>query len=1393
MAVGRRNRRPYSWLGVGALTVGVGIALAPGAHADGAGSSTADARVSDSSVATRTTPDGSRVDRGVGPRRPRPAAVTGSRVSVVIGGGAGGSRSGTARPAAGPKPAAVVRRVAGINQAAGNARARVLFAAAPPVAAVGGVSVVATGIGTHGAPTVLTMPAAAAATGAQVRAGSIGQQITVAVNTAFNTLFNQLGGFPGNPISGLLEGALVLIRRTVFGWVPTGVTATVSGSTLVINVGSGSVAYFRQDGTNLQVSGDPVFFHLLNRQQFDAPSVQMVQATNTSSGHAGLVFTTGDVAASLETTGIDSLNFGADALFDDSVTATLGSGTLVLYNAVRGKAGVTLDAPAIRLATDVSVEASNDPGDPAFIPNVTFTGTVDATTAGAQSLTVTALGITTFEGAVGSRTPLGSLLTQGITPLDIPQIAGTSQTIPLSYAPLYSATGIAKVAHGILVAIGNNAPQFYTFDAGGTGFTAGYNQTLWNGVPLIGPPESTSFESGGIFKGPGVTTPISIGVGPNSITTRPIQVLAGVSNTQGTQPLDFTSPYIGAFNTRFFGDFGVSFANNNNNSAAPLSSAMWQLPGNLGNGFLVQLGPMGNTNQVTVGPTPALIEQFPFAISVPQAVPSSTYPGTDNPVLQKGPVGDYTVVIDGKITHYPGIFNIFDTGTGDTTFYVSELPNGAVKADDDEFPVGSEVSATFANALPSGEALTWSFTVGTTPSVDRAFYSVENPSTYSKSLPNVVPGLNLYNDFDVLFDAQKQLIYLRPNGGQSTLYLESVTTTGAQSYQQGNVTLDGTYTTGGGAFSVAGTTTLSGATTTVNAGAGEVRFSGTVDGVEAGANALVVNTSGATTFVREVGFSYALSALSVTGGGSTATAAVTTNGSQSYGGDVSLNGPYWVYDTGSVFTVAGATTLVGPVSVNSCGTATGEQSCVGHGANITFYGPVDSLTGKGFPLTVVAGDNGVVSFNGAVGAHDPLGGLAITNADTVTARGVVSLNGGLGYSAAVGLHMGTADGGRVRAANFIAGGSVLGFQLNGGLNFGATNGSSNEDGCNDSTTGACGSGVVVEGGSQLAIQGFTIANNASDGILIVNSSEVTITGNNILANAGDGVGVTGTSTNNDISSNTISGNTGSGVNLATGSNGNTILSNTINGNTVNGVSLDDSSNNTISNNTISGNASDGVAVTGASVGNTFTNNTIKGNTANGVTLDGSSLNTFTNNTISGNGCGCESPDPGTGDGVAVTGAGVDNSFTNNTISGNTVDGVSVSGSGTVGNAILSNSIYSNSDGGIALSNGGNNGQPAPESVTAQLQGSLILVSGNVIARDGYSGMFQVQVFGNQEYVRQGKQFLGSSVVSAGALTPFTVPVGTWASGTTDYVTITATPVDGMRNTSEFSMPAAVTQ
>lgn len=1188
-------------------------------------------------------------------------------------------------------------------------------------------------------------------TAVPARAGSIGQQITVAVNTAFTTLFTGLGGLPGNPISGLLEGALVLVRRTVFGLVPTGVTAAVNGTTLVINVDPGSTAYFRQNGTSLQVSGDPVFFHLLNAQQFEATSVQTVQATGT--GHAGLVFASGDVNASLETTGIDSLNFGVGAQFDGSVNVDAkDSGTLVLYNAVRGLTGVTLDAPAIRLATNVDVEAASLTG---TAPGVMFTGTVDATTPGAQSLSVTALGATTFAGAVGSQAALGSLLTRGIAPLSIPQ-SSDSQTIPLYYMPMYVRNQYVK--YGIDVAIGDNPSRTYWFDTGGAGFFAGYSPNAWQGVPPVGPgPIIETYASGLSVTGPATRTPITIGRGTTAVTTAPLQLLAGVSSGTGSQTYDYSDPDAGPVVTRFFGNFGGNFDQLVVPDQIPqLSSALFQLPGNLSTGFLVRVGPIGIPGELTVGATPALVAQFPYAIAVPHNPDEPAYPGTKRyPALQMwGFTGDYSVTCQAGSPgcNEPGVPQelgslptLFDTGFAFTAVRLGSTTTSApsteilgcnpttAKGSGCALNPGTTFTAKFAGAGDRPD-LTWSFVAGSNGSVNTVNYNTTGTGAPAQ---NVNTGLNLFNDFDVLFSVSDKMIYLRPNGGQAVVILgSSVNTTGAQSYQQGNVTLNGTYTTTeGGAVSVAGSTTLSG-DTTIATGSGAVTFSGTVDGVpDAAAPALSVNTSGATTFVRAVGWLDPLASLTTAGGGATATSAVSTTGSQTYSGDASLNGTYWVYDTGSAFTVAGATTLVGPVSANACGSAGGhERTCADTGASITFNGTVDSVANKGFPLTVVAGATGVVTFNGAMGAVNPLGGLAITNADTVTAEGTVSLNGSLGYSAAEGLQIGSNgpfsdlahDSGYVRVANFTAGGSVLGFQKDGGSNFGATNGSANGLGCNDSTTGACGSGVVVEGGSRLTIQGFTIANNASDGVLLADGTGVTVTGNTIINNTIDGVVVTGASTNNDITNNTISGNKGVGV-----------------------------------------------LVTGTSVNNAFTNNT-----------------------ISCNGLGCADK-PGTGSGVRVEDKSSGNTFVNNAIFNNSGNGVNVSGLGTIGNAILSNSIYSNSLTGIFLSDGGNRGQQPPDVATAVLQEGSITVHGTLKPDKDHPGLFEVQVFGNQGlfgnegFGQQGEQLLGSGNFRAGEF-DLVVPEGTWPSGITNYVTVTATPVDGVRNTSEFSTARQVT-
>ncbi len=106
----------------------------------------------------------------------------------------------------------------------------------------------------------------------------------------FNSAFTWLSGFPASPISDLLGGALVLIRRSLF-LVPEGVTASMVGTSLTVNVNTGSVAYLRQDGSSVQVSGDPWFF---GAPTFTAVPDMTVSVTSTgNAGCAGVVLASG--------------------------------------------------------------------------------------------------------------------------------------------------------------------------------------------------------------------------------------------------------------------------------------------------------------------------------------------------------------------------------------------------------------------------------------------------------------------------------------------------------------------------------------------------------------------------------------------------------------------------------------------------------------------------------------------------------------------------------------------------------------------------------------------------------------------------------------------------------------------------------------------------------------------------------------------------------------------------------------------------------------------------------------------------------------------------------------------------------------------------------------------
>jgi hypothetical protein len=158
--------------------------------------------------------------------------------------------------------------------------------------------------------------------------------------------------------------------------------------------------------------------------------------------------------------------------------------------------------------------------------------------------------------------------------------------------------------------------------------------------------------------------------------------------------------------------------------------------------------------------------------------------------------------------------------------------------------------------------------------------------------------------------------------------------------------------------------------------------------------------------------------------------------------------------------------------------------------------------------------------------------------------------------------------------------------------------------------------------------------------------------------------------------------------------------------------------------------------------------------------------------------------------------GVSNlTITANTIADNGGAGITVNGGASTGNAILTNSIHSNTGGGIELTNGGNNEQPAPDQVAAQLGAARVVINATMPTVSGYSGSYTVEVFrslpGDAAAV-QGRQFLGTITASAGS---FTGQVNAPGAQPGDWITLTATPNDvpNTNNTSPFSTAVLLTR
>jgi parallel beta-helix repeat protein len=615
-----------------------------------------------------------------------------------------------------------------------------------------------------------------------------------------------------------------------------------------------------------------------------------------------------------------------------------------------------------------------------------------------------------------------------------------------------------------------------------------------------------------------------------------------------------------------------------------------QLPGNLSSGFVVQLGPLGNSPRVVVGITDDLRSQFPTAIPLTE-IEGLRYPNPNGEAFRRQVYQQFAFSGQYKLSRNNGA-DTFDLGTIQTLIdsgaptmtihYPDSTPPGHPYLSDGMVTSGTTFTGAFSDSM-GVPLLDWSFDAGNEASVNAIALTTSGSAASPTNSVNT--GLNFYNGYDVMFDVATGYLRVRPNGGLSSVQLESVTTLGAQRYGQ-NAVLSGTYATGGGEFFVAGATTLADPVT-VSAGSGAVTFSGTVDSSAGGAEPLTVQSGGETRFVRPVGGIRHLASLTTDAGGSTAAVSVTTVGAQRFNDAATLDGVYTT--SNALFAVARDATLAGVVTVQTTG-----PNGSGTGGAIQFGGRIDSEPNTAFPLVLDAGDASI-TVNGIVGASRPVGGMSIQSAQSAAFAAAVHLDGS-GFGAA-------ADGLVVAdqvTARLSAGGSIRRFT---------------------------GSGVVFDKESQHShLRGFEITDNVYDGIQIaaksaggmINYSGTVIEGNAIHGNGAFGIEVAGPVRGLTIRDNAIGregvknpwdyvsgGPNIHGIVLAPGSYaGTTIKDNTIRFNRRSGIMLPGGVTGVrISHNVLERNTAHGIeAATGDFTGTKITANTIRLNGGDGISL-----------------------------------------------------------------------------------------------------------------------------------------------------------------------------------------------
>jgi hypothetical protein len=314
---------------------------------------------------------------------------------------------------------------------------------------------------------------------------------------------------------------------------------------------------------------------------------------------------------------------------------------------------------------------------------------------------------------------------------------------------------------GIYVALGGaGVAKLYEFDTGASGLYAAYNAQWWPSFTSTGTPANQTYHSKITYNGTVVTTALTIFSDATTPTAASIpsvnvaQIQSATYGGTGHNPVanwnsdvsQGIAPLFGAF----FGDFGMDLGTKNG-----IFGVLPQLPEPLCDGFIVHVGRFGASQPtLQIGITDADRATFPYAIKMRDAGKDGNYPGSGLPTYsQKLIKGTITLAGEGKPFSFDSDL-IFDTGQPTTEIHDGANAFGIPP----RYQAGGDLVKGSRFSLV-GETSPWEFgfVVGNVVGINAAWLQ-----TGGTSETNVNVGLNVFTQYDVLFDVKKGHVMFRP-------------------------------------------------------------------------------------------------------------------------------------------------------------------------------------------------------------------------------------------------------------------------------------------------------------------------------------------------------------------------------------------------------------------------------------------------------------------------------------------------------------------------------------------------------------------------------------------------------------------------------------------------------